>query len=274
MSYTTADLEDSIKASLTTITRHWDSLLALATPSGTGHGGSRGTLITADDHADTDHDVDCTTRIVSLRRFTTDVLNGWSRVVMEDRPIKVALPDGASVPSMAKFLDTHARWMSGHEAADDCRDELADVARRIRTMAAPTRREWFPMGNCPIEVEFDPARGVEVCAGDVRAWPKAEDRDGEVMGKCLRCGTEAVASWWERQMFTDPELRQWLTDAELVPFLHSTFGIVVKEATIRQWVRRDVLKPSGNDDRGRRLFNREAVVYAIDLKIKREQVGT
>lgn len=287
----TAELEDSLRASLATITRHWEALLATATPSGvamghrTGGKSSRGVpahdpiedplgVMVEDDHLDTDDDIDRLSRIVSLRRFATDVLNGWSRVVMEDRPVTKALPDGASVPSMAAFLDVHAQWMSGHEAADDCRDELADVARKVRTIAAPTRKEWISLGSCPVEAEFDPERGIETCGGQVRAWPRAEDREGEVMARCQRCGTEAVASWWERQMFTDPELRQWLTDAELVPFLHSTFGIVVKEATIRQWVRRDVLKPSGTDDRGRRLFNREAVVYAIDLKIKREQVGT
>lgn len=268
---TTAETETSIKASLTTIATHWDALLATATPSGhASGGGSRGTLITAEDHADTDADIDRTTRVVSLRRFATDVLNGWSRVIMEDRPVTKALPDGSHVPSMAAFIDVHAQWLSGHEAAPDCAAELATIAAKVATVVAPTRKEWISLGACPVEVEFDPERGVEVCAGQVRAWPRAEDREGETMARCRRCGTEAVASWWERQMFTNPELRQWLTDADLVPFLHSTFGIVVKEATIRQWVRREVLKASGTDEKGRRLFNREAVIWAVDRKVRKE----
>jgi len=229
-------------------------------------------VMVEDDHLDTDEDIDRLSRIVSLRRHAADILNGWSRVVMEDRPVRTALPDGSSVPSMAAFLVVHAQWMSGHESAEDCRDELGKVASKVKAITSPTRKEWISLGSCPIETEFDPERGIEVCAGQVRAWPRAEDREGEVMAKCQRCGTEAVASWWERQMFTDPELRQWLTDAELVPFLHSTFGIVVKENTIRQWVRRDVLKPSGQDDHGRRLFNREAVVYAMDRRQRKEAI--
>lgn len=269
---TTHDLEQAIRSSLHDITTHWDAML---TPtSSAGGGGSATARITADDHADTEADIDRTTRVVSLRRFTVDVLNGWSRLVMEDRPVEKALPNGSDAKAMCVFLDRHAQWMSGHDAANDCAGELADVARRIVALVVPQRREWMNLGACPLEVEFDPQRGVEVCGGQVRAWPRAEDREGETMAKCQRCGTEAVASWWERQMFTDPELRQWLTDAELVPFLHATFGIVVKEATIRQWVKRDVLRPSGKDDHGRRLFNREAVVYAIHQREKRHAVGT
>ena len=275
MSDTTADVEASIKASLTTITNLWDMLLTSASPSGVSiGGGSRGTLITLDDHAESDADVDKVTRVVSLRRNAADILNGWSRVVQEDRPVTASLPDGSSVPSMAVFLERHAQWLSGHDAADDCADELGKVASKVTAITNPTRKEWISLGSCPVECEFDPAKGIEVCGGQVRAWPKAEDREGETMAKCQRCGTDAVASWWERQMFTDPELRQWLTDAELVPFLHSTFGIVVKEATIRQWVARDVLKPSGKDDKGRRLFNREAVVYAMDRRQRKEAMGS
>lgn len=290
MSDTTADVETSIKTALATITNLWDMLIVSAHPSGialghrTGGKPSRGIpkhdpltdplgVKVEDDHLDTDEDIDRLTRVVSLRRFATDVLNGWSRVVQEDRPVTTALPDGSHVPGMAKFLTIHAQWLSGHDSAEDVVEELQKVANKVTAITNPTRKEWISLGSCPIECEFDPAAGLEVCGGQVRAWPRAEDREGECMARCQRCGTEAVASWWERQMFTDPELRQWLTDAELVPFLHSTFGVVVKEATIRQWVRREVLKPSGTDDRGRRLFNREAVVYAMDRKIKREAVG-
>ena len=265
-------LETTMLDSLAAITTQWDAMLEPTTSGGTG--GSQSARITADDHADTEADIDRTTRIVSLRRFTVDVLNGWSRVVMEDRPVTSALPDGSSAPSMVEFLQGHAQWMSGHDAAQDCADELTDVAKRITALVRPQRREWMALGSCPVEQEFDAEKGPEVCGGQVRAFPRAEDREGEVMATCRRCGTEAVASWWERQMFTDPELRQWLTDAELVPFLHSTFGIVVKEATIRQWVKREVLRPSGKDDHGRRLFNREAVVYAMHRREQRERVGS
>lgn len=264
MTDTTHDLETAMLASLRGISTHWDAMLT-PTSSG-GQGGSQSARITADDHADTEADIDRATRIVSLRRFTVDVLNGWSRVVMEDRPVTKALPDGSDAKGMCVFLERHAQWMSGHEAVEDCAGELADIARRIDNLVTPKRREWIALGSCPLKAETETP-----CGGQVRAWPRAEDRDGEVMAKCQTCGTEAVATWWESQMFDDAELKVWLTDADLVTFVHRSFGQVIKESTVRQWVTRGVLEPSGADDKGRRLFHREAVVYALHLREKREQ---
>ena len=268
------ELAGSIRRSLHDIRTHWDAMLVPVTSG--GQGGAASARITAEDHADTEVDIDRTTRVVSLRREVIDVLNAISRWVMEDRPVTVALPDGGSAMSMVAFIDRHAEWIADLDAQDNGYEagRLRGLSERVTNMVAPPRREWISLGPCPLEAEFDPERGVEVCGGQVRAWPRAEDREGETMGQCRRCGTEAVASWWERKMFTDPELRQWLTDAELVPFLHAAFGIVVKEATIRQWVKRDVLKASGKDDHGRRLFNREAVVWAMHQRDKRERIGS
>lgn len=279
---TTHDLEAVMHTALAGIASHWAAMMVPT--SGGGQGASRGpTTITAGpepdaddplgvrveaDHADTEADIDRATRVVSLRRLTTDVLNGWSRVVMEDRPVTTALPDGSSATSMAAFLDRHAQWMSGHDAAQDCADELADLNRRITALVTPRRREWMNLGSCPLKGEDGAA-----CGGRVRAWPRAEDRDGETMARCRTCGTEAVATWWESQMFDDAELKVWLTDADLVTFVHTTFGKVVTEATIRQWVKRKVLSASGSDDKGRRLFHREAVVFALDLHEKRARAG-
>ena len=72
-------------------------------------------------------------------------------------------------------------------------------------------------------------------------------------------------------MFDDPELRRWLTDADVVTFMHRTYGEVIAQATVRQWVKRRILQPSSEKtDDGRRLFDRDAVVYAIDLHKRRE----
>lgn len=71
-------------------------------------------------------------------------------------------------------------------------------------------------------------------------------------------------------MYDDPELRRWLTDSDVVTFMHRTYGEVIAQATVRQWVKRGVLQPSGETtDDGRRLFARDAVVYAIDLHKRR-----
>ena len=70
-------------------------------------------------------------------------------------------------------------------------------------------------------------------------------------------------------MFSDPELRQWLTDDEVVGLVHRTYGMVVTRDTIRTWVRRGVLQASSTDERGRRTFARDAVVFALDREQRR-----
>jgi hypothetical protein len=162
--------EDSVKDSLALLALHWDALLASATPSGvvmghrTGARSSRGIpkhdpetdplgVMVKDDHDETEADMDRQTRVVSLRRFATDVLNGWSRVVMEDRPVTSELPDGRDVPSMAAFLLRHAEWISWHDAGEDCARELRRVARKVSAITAPPPpRQWMPIGECPVTV--------------------------------------------------------------------------------------------------------------------------
>lgn len=256
--------EDALTAALATITTHWDALLAVATPSGTGHGGSRGTLITADDHADTDADVDRATRVVSLRRLTTDVLNGWSRVVMEDRPVTKALPDGGNVPSMAAFLTVHAAWLSGHDAVTDCIDELADLARRIGSATNPQRRDWISLGACPLDVDGE--QGPVKCGGQVRVRPSRED--GEAEGRCRGCGVIAVVEWWERVIM--PEASKLITAAEVPEFIRQQFGKKIGVPTVRKWIERHVITAAGNDEKGRTLYDKGAVAYAI---ARRERMG-
>ena len=75
-------------------------------------------------------------------------------------------------------------------------------------------------------------------------------------------------------MFDDPELRRWMTDAQVVSFLHHTYGDVVKPGTVRQWVARNILAASGEKDGdGRRLFARDAVVFAYERHKKRIAIG-
>jgi hypothetical protein len=106
----------------------------------------------------------------------------------------------------------------------------------------------------------------------VRSRPATDgDHDGQAWAACNRCGEVAVASWWEDRMFDDPETRRWLTDADVVTFMHRTYGEVIAQSTVRKWVERRVLQPSSEKTaEGKRLFDRDAVVYAIDLFKRRE----
>ena len=270
----TQALEDRITQALVTIRREWGHMLPVG-PAPIRYGVGRQAQITADDHADTSADIDAGTRLVSLRREVVDTLNGWSRVVMEDRPVTKALPDGRHTPGLCVFLERHAQWMSGHEAAPDMADEADALARAVKAVTQPQRREWINLGTCPLEIEADTDDGLAMvtCGGQVRAWPRAEDRDGEVMARCRRCGIEAVPSWWEARMFDDPELRVLLTAEEVVGFVHRAYGKVIKAATVRQWDKRGTIEPAGHDDKGRRLYAREALVFALDLQERREVMG-
>lgn len=282
-------IEQRITEALVTIRKEWPAL-RLGPPSSSPGGGAKSAQITADDHkrgewhvlGDSVVDVDAMTRCSALRRTVTDVLNSWSRVVMEDRPVEEALPDGRSAVSMCIFLERHAQWMSGHEAAEDMAEEVAGLAQGVTRFTQPQRREWINLGSCPLEIEDVGEVGSEgqhggvrmvVCNGQVRAWPRETDDDGQVMARCRRCGIEAVTSWWESRMFDDAELKVMLTAEEVVTFVHRAYGRVIKAVTVRQWDKRGVIEPAGHDDKGRRLYAREALVWALDLKERREAMG-
>ena len=287
-------LEQRITQALVTIRREWDAMMpkgpAAARPSMGGSGTAAGIVGDSsapwlDDlgrpHWRTDHargggDVDPTTRLLSLRREVAEVLNGWCRVVIEDRPVTKALPsDGMDAIVLAVFLERHASWMAEHEAALDCADEVEHLARQVEGVASPKVKQWVGLGSCPlkIEQEVDGRLVMVVCGGQVRAWPKPGDRDGEVMARCRRCGIEAVTSWWEARMFDNPELKVLLTAEEVVGFVHRAYGKVIKAATVRQWDKRGTIEPAGHDDKGRRLYARDALVWALDLQERREAMG-
>ena len=185
-------------------------------------------------------------------------------------PRPQGVPDGLDPLGLAQFIERHADWVSGHEAAQECRDELVDIAHRCHLVAFPTKRESFSIGRCPIEIPGE-QDVLEVCNGDVRSRPFTDgERDGQAWCACNRCGQVAVASWWEDRMFDDPETQRWLTDAGVVTLIHRLYGEVVAQSTIRGWVRNKVLQPSTEKtEDGRRLFDRDAVVYAIDLHKRR-----
>ena len=172
---------------------------------------------------------------------------------MRDRELTARLPLGNDTLGLIVLLERHALWLSSHEAGADAAVEIAEWAREVKRTATPERREWMPLGVCPLEVERD---STLACGGQVRAYPERDPH-------CTDCGTEAVATWWERVMFPDCETTRLITSDEIVLVVHREFGKPVKAATIRQWIRRGLIESSGTDDRGRTLYDRGAVVYAV-----------
>ena len=256
----TAQTEDALLAALTTIRQLWPALMLNIV--GSGLAGTSADEVTSLD------------RKISLRHEVTLTLNGWARVVVDDRALSHGLPLGTDTIGLCVLLERHARWFSGHEAAPDAVAEITDAAEQVRQAAIPQRREWMPIGTCPIEEEQvigdladdgTYSRGVGVCGGQVRAYPERDPY-------CAKCGTEAVVSWWERAMFPDVEISPLVTADELVLVVHRAFGgAPVKPSTIRQWIKRGVIEASGRDTQGRTLYDRGAVVYAI---ARRAQVAS
>lgn len=262
----TQKLEDAIAEASATIRADWPRMIAPGNTQAPGRVNPSG--VTLDDHDPRETDTRRIDRIMSHRRYAMDVLNGWCRVVMEDRPITnpKSLPLGTDVPGMCRFIETHAEWLSWNEAGDDIRTELESLAKKVHAIVSPAVKEWVNLGSCPLEVEtadsgIEPV--METCNGQVRAWPRAEDRDGEVMARCRRCGVEAVTSWWESEMFKDGELKVLLTAEEVVTFVHRAFGKVIEPSTVRQWDSRKVIVAAERDSKGRKVYHRDALVWAL-----------
>lgn len=249
--YTTAG---DIRRALASITDHYD--VALHPPR---RGGGSGGRVSKEPPPPVSVDV------LDARAATHKDLAYYAQVVlMECRSAEgqeiVTRVDGSNVRALTKFLDTWAEHLTRGNAleAEACARDLTAHASKLRGMALPERRDWISLGTCPLEIDSE--GGAIVCAGQVRAHP---GRDPQ----CQKCGTTAVAAWWERVMFPDAETSTLLLEAEIATFVHRAFGgSPIKPSTVRQWVKRGVIAASGRDDKGRSLYSRDAVVYAVARK--------
>lgn len=229
------------------------------------------TGVQLDDHDPRDTDQRRIDRTLSLRRYVQDVLNGWCRLIIEDRHVTNHVPAGTDVPGMAAFLQRHAEWLSGHEAAEDARDELTELAHRCHLIAYPSRRESISLGRCPLEIPGE-QDVLETCGGDVRARPVPNERPGEAYAACSRCGEVAVASWWAERMFLDGEGSPLVTAGELVAVIAYRLEVVVTHDQIRQWKHRGKIQAAGSDNKGRTLYRHEEVINAIRADVRARAV--
>ena len=276
----TQALEQRITQALETIRREWGHMLPVG-PAPIRYGTGKQSRITADDHAATTTDIDATTRLVSLRRQAVDTLNGWTRVIMEDRPVTKALPDGQSATSMATFLERHAQWVSGHEAAPDMAEEVEALAREVKRTTSPEGRDWITLGTCPIEMEVldDEDQPVMAeCGGQVRAWPLGiedptikEQRKAK-LPTCQRCGLEADVHWWYREMYGQHGVSHLVTVDELIGVIAVRLEYVATRDQVRQWKHRGKITTAGKDSKGRTLYRHDTVVDAIADDIARERM--
>ena len=222
------------------------------------------------DHSPSDADMRRIDKVISLRRHVQDALNGWCRVVIEDRGTVAGIPSGVDVPGMCEFVQRHADWLGEHEAGKDCRDELKEFAQRAHLIVSPPRRETMSIGRCPLEVPGG-QDVLEVCGGDVRARTGDEHLlDGKAWATCNRCGEVSPAEWWAERMFIDGESSPLVTIGELVAVIAYRLRVVVTHEQVRQWKHRGKIESAGSDNKGRTLYRHEEVVDAIRADVRRK----
>jgi len=234
VSESTAQIEGRITDALDTIRTHWAALLIET--SGTGTAGSTDAVTSLD-------------RRISLRHEVTLSLNGWARLIVEERDLTHHLPLGHDTAGLTVFLTRWARWFSGHDAAPDCADELEDWARQVRATAAPQRREWLYLGDCPFVID------TWFCTGQIRAYPEADPH-------CSECGQEAIVEWWMDVLAVVPTM----TSDELPAFVRRETGRAISRVTLWRWLKESVIVPCGVDTEGRPIYDKGAVAYTLALR--------
>jgi len=179
----------------------------------------------------------------------------WCWVTIRDRDLHTENLSVWDVPGMCDLLQRHADWLSETEDGPLAQWELEASARDLRGIAVPHRKDWMSLGICPLIID---AEGEPVgCTGTIRAYPEADPY-------CDSCGTVAVVSWWEKMQFPEMDyMARLVTAPELVEFVHQQFGQRIQEPTIRKWVERGWITVASHDDKGRILYDKAAVAYAV-----------
>lgn len=256
-------LEDRIRSDAASIRRNWDHMLPDGPPGRRiGSGSKSAGILTTNSHGEKRHydhavmpkakrldgltfhaedadlalarasDIDALTRIVSLRRYVTECLNGWCRVIIEDRNITSdAVPDGSDATAMCAFIERHALWMGPQDFALDAADELEELAAAVAAIADPPKRERHYIGRCTFVIEGDiPDVHDRSCRGRV-TMPIGGDDD---TATCDRCEQSGPVAWWEEVLTLTPQW--WVASGpELARILTQRMAVTVDERTIRRW---------------------------------------
>jgi hypothetical protein len=231
---TTADTEQGIRTELATIRRHWPHTFNPPTSQGAGSRDTPASRFPGNDAA------------ISLRAEVTRDLAFWVHAYIDNHPDGLGdwvTIDAADVPRTCRYLTDQAPHLARWQHGNRLWSELTTLAREVRMLANPPRRDSMPIGECP------------ECTTVVRA--KAHD-PGNI--KCRGCGTtDTIDGWIIRIVGNEP----LVTADQLVPILHKRLGINPTRATIRQWVARGVIPQDGLDAHGRAMFDRKAVFHAL-----------
>jgi hypothetical protein len=239
MTPTTAQTEDALTHALRTIRGLWPAMLTQSlSPSRSSDTASTDEVMSLD-------------RLISLRHEITALLAEWARLVIDHRGTQHHTPTTTDTNGLCLFLERHAQWLSGHPAAPDAITELRQAANQVRTLAVPKRRDWLPIGDCPVTIA-NPQGNPTPCAGKVRAYPNRQ------FIRCPHCGTEDTLAWWMSQII--PEGSDLGNADTVIAFVVSRTFRPISHEQLRQWATRGQVLRHGRDVKGRTLYSSHATL--------------
>lgn len=205
--------------------------------------------------------------ILDARRETVVDLTYWARFLLDevrdvnDQPLSRG-PQSLHPDDLAPFVSTWVDWLVTNMAEDaaNLSSDASKHANALKQLAAPDRRDWMPIGECPVPVAVD---GTSVaCGTQVRAYPEKQ------FIRCPGCGTEDTLSWWMSQIV--PEGSDKATATEVIAYVAMRAGEILHHDQIRKWKSLGHIQGHGKDVKGRTLYSSAAVLAYAQSKSKED----
>lgn len=207
--------------------------------------------------------------VLDDRRDAHTDLAHWARVILEvvvdgeGRRMTWRIPtdEQQQPPALAAFVAHWAERLTSLDRAEAelCAEELAAHADKLRHHALPDRRDWMPIGECPVTVADADGNPVP-CGAKVRAYAERQ------FIACPGCGTEDTLAWWMSQIVPEgSDLAP--ADAVIACVTSRTFRPLTHEQ-IRQWASRGFIQRHGKDVKGRTLYSSAAVLAYVQTQAK------
>lgn len=206
--------------------------------------------------------------VLDVRREAHVDLTYWTRFLLDevrdinDEPLQHG-PTSLAVEVLVPFIATWVDWLitNAPDDADNLATDAGKHARELRAITDPARREWLPIGECPVTVADAEGNSV-ACGAKVRAYPERP------FIACESCGTEDTMEWWMSQIVPEgSDLAH--ADAVIACVVSRTFQPLTHEQ-LRQWASRGFVVRHGKDTKGRTLYSSKAVLAYAQHQTKEE----
>ncbi len=228
-----------LRNALLTITRCWPHMLPTVKATSTGTIGRHATSSRPPVPA----------HILDVRAEALSRLNGWTRIVLEERDLNTRL-DGGNALAMGTFLKAHADWLADHPASEDVLDELEDSARRCQSVAEPHAALKFA-GTC------------DVCGDDLMS-----------NGRTARCqGCEVVVDGDTQKERIRERVKDRLWTQAAIVALSPNRGCGLRADQVSRWVKRKDLIAHGVNRQGLATYSAEDVCRLIDERFGQKEAS-